>query len=160
MRDYTLDVRFRDGSRGTVDLTDEVENYEPFKPLRDKRRFAEVYTDGVTICWPNELDLAPNYLYARVHGLPIPDSMEASRRNEQEMSLRMLREFAGMTQEEVATELELPQSAISRFESRTDPKISTLQRYVSALGGHLEIAAVVGDRRIVLHGFDIETKNS
>jgi transcriptional regulator with XRE-family HTH domain len=80
--------------------------------------------------------------------------MEAARRNEQEMGLRMLREFAGMTQEEVASELELPQSAISRFENRTDPKVSTLQRYVGALGGHLEVTAVIGDRRIVLSGFN------
>lgn len=34
-----------------------------FEPLRDLKRFKEVYCDYGTICWPNEADLCPDLLY-------------------------------------------------------------------------------------------------
>src|SRR5262249_5678639 len=39
-----------------------------FEPLRDPARFAEVQVnaDLGTICWPNEADLAPEVLYAKI----------------------------------------------------------------------------------------------
>jgi hypothetical protein len=39
---------------------------------------------------------------------------------------------------------------MSRLESRGDHRISTLRRYVEALGGEIEITAVIGRRRIKL----------
>jgi DNA-binding XRE family transcriptional regulator len=67
-----------------------------------------------------------------------------------EMDLRELREAAGKTQEELAEALEKAQSEISRLEGRSDYRLSTLQRYVAALGGELEVVASFGNRRVRL----------
>jgi transcriptional regulator with XRE-family HTH domain len=65
-----------------------------------------------------------------------------------EMDLRALREAVGMTQEELARRVEITQSQLSKTERRDDHRISTLRRYVEALGGKLEIIAIVDGKRI------------
>ena len=67
-----------------------------------------------------------------------------------EMDLRGLREAVGKTQEELAEALKKAQSEISRIESRSDYRLSTLRRYVAALGGELEVVACFGRRRVRL----------
>lgn len=67
-----------------------------------------------------------------------------------EMDLRALREAMGLTQEELAERIAITQSQLSKMERREDHRISTVRRYVAALGGELEVVAVVGDKRIVL----------
>jgi hypothetical protein len=69
-----------------------------------------------------------------------------------QMNLRELRELSGLTQVEVAEATEMAQSELSRTERRDDHLLSTLRRYVEALGGELEVVAVLGDRRIRLRG--------
>lgn len=54
-------------------------------------------------------------------------------------SLQDFRRSIGMTQEEMAGKLKVKQTNISQFEARHDMNISTLRRYVEALGGTLEI---------------------
>lgn len=58
---------------------------------------------------------------------------------EEEMTLQALRKALAMTQEEMATHLQVNQENISRLEKRSDMKISTLQAYVEALGGTLSL---------------------
>jgi predicted transcriptional regulator len=67
-----------------------------------------------------------------------------------EMDLRALREAAGLTQGELAQRIEITQSQLSKMERREDHRISTLRRYIQALGGSLEICAVIGGKRIKL----------
>ena len=67
-----------------------------------------------------------------------------------EMDLRALREAAGLTQGELAAKVEITQSQLSKLERREDHRISTLRRYVKALGGELEVVAVVAGKRIKL----------
>jgi DNA-binding XRE family transcriptional regulator len=67
-----------------------------------------------------------------------------------EMDLRALREAAGLTQEELAAKVEITQSQLSKMERREDHRISTLRRYVKAMGGELEVIAVVHGKRIKL----------
>ena len=69
-----------------------------------------------------------------------------------EMNLRSLRELLGKTQEELARAAEMSQSELSRTERREDHLISTLRRYVEALGGKIEVTANFGDRQIRLSG--------
>jgi hypothetical protein len=69
-----------------------------------------------------------------------------------EMSLREMRELSGMTQVEMSGVAEMAQSELSRTERRDDHLLSTLRKYVEALGGELEVAAVFGDKRIRLRG--------
>jgi predicted transcriptional regulator len=76
----------------------------------------------------------------------------ASRAEERvrEVTLQELRQDLDMTQVQLARAADMTQSELSRLESRGDHRISTLRRYVDALGGKLEITAVFGKRRVKL----------
>jgi transcriptional regulator with XRE-family HTH domain len=52
-----------------------------------------------------------------------------------------IREAVGKTQVEVAAELRLGQGSVSKIERAADMYLSTLRRYVEALGGELEVLA-------------------
>jgi len=83
-----------------------------------------------------------------------PERVEASERRAREkvaeLTLAELREAAGKTQTEVAELTEQTQGELSRFERRDDRRISTLRRYIEALGGELEVFAVVNGKRVPL----------
>lgn len=66
------------------------------------------------------------------------------------MSLRSLRDSVRKTQGDVALATRMSQPQLSRFEARHDHLISTLRRYVRALGGEIEVVAVIAGRRIPL----------
>jgi predicted transcriptional regulator len=71
------------------------------------------------------------------------------------LSIRGIREAVGKTQVDVATVAGMDQSDVSRLEARTDfedCQVSTLRRYITALGGDLQLVAAFGDRRIILSG--------
>jgi transcriptional regulator with XRE-family HTH domain len=59
-----------------------------------------------------------------------------------EMPLQQLRAARELTQQQMATLLEVNQSEISRIEKRTDMYLSTLASYIRAMGGVLEVRAV------------------
>lgn len=63
--DYTLWLRFNDGTEGEVDLRDELEG-EVFEPLRDPAFFKSLAVALDTVTWPNGADFAPEFLYDRV----------------------------------------------------------------------------------------------
>lgn len=65
---------------------------------------------------------------------------------------RRLRKALGLTQAELAKLANMTQSEVSRFEQREDHRLSNLREMVEALGGKLEITAVIGDRRVRLEG--------
>lgn len=69
-----------------------------------------------------------------------------------EMSLREMREMVGKSQVDVAAEIETTQSELSRLERRDDFFLSTLKKYVAALGGELEVIAKFGDKTVRLRG--------
>jgi DNA-binding XRE family transcriptional regulator len=57
-----------------------------------------------------------------------------------EVLLQELRGLAGITQETVADRLGVQQAAVSRLERRDDMTLSSLKRYVAAVGAELEIS--------------------
>lgn len=57
------------------------------------------------------------------------------------LTLRKLREFAGLTQTDLAERLKIGQASISKIEHRGDVQISSLQKYVEAIGATLRIEA-------------------
>jgi predicted transcriptional regulator len=64
-----------------------------------------------------------------------------------------VREATGKTQVDVAATSAIDQADISRLESRADfddCQVSTLRRYLAALGGELELVAAFGNKKIVL----------
>jgi transcriptional regulator with XRE-family HTH domain len=62
------------------------------------------------------------------------------------MSLRDLRKAMNRTQVEVAKSLKVGQDAVSRYEQRADMLLSTLQGYVHAMGGELDLIVKFPDR--------------
>lgn len=61
-------------------------------------------------------------------------------------TLKDLRQAVAQTQEELAAALGVGQDTISRLEKRSDMLLSTLRRYVEAMGGKLELVAKFPDR--------------
>ncbi len=70
----------------------------------------------------------------------------------EQLTLKALRQELALTQAEVGRTAQMTQSELSRVESRNDHLTSTLRRYVEALGGELEIAAVFGPRHDLRRG--------
>ena len=64
----------------------------------------------------------------------------------EEMTLRELRLYRKMTQARLAKKLKIGQEGVSRIERRTDMSISTLNKYVSAVGASLRIEARFPDQ--------------
>jgi ribosome-binding protein aMBF1 (putative translation factor) len=75
-------------------------------------------------------------------------------------ALGELRRVRQLTQVELSRTMGRPQSTISRIERQGDMLLSTLAAYVEALGGHLEINAVVGGQRVALTAADSPTRRS
>lgn len=67
MGDFTVHIRFSDGTEGNVDLGDELHG-EIFEPLKDQALFGQVsvHPEFHTLSWPNGADLAPEFLYEKV----------------------------------------------------------------------------------------------
>lgn len=71
------------------------------------------------------------------------------------LTMRTVREAVDKTQVAVAQAAQMDQSDVSRLEGREtfgDCQVSTLERYIAALGGQLELVAAFGDKRIILTG--------
>ena len=66
------------------------------------------------------------------------------------VTLYRLREQRGFTQTALAEALDVTQGNVSRVENAADLYVSTLARYVKALGGELEINAVFQDQVVAL----------
>ncbi len=76
--------------------------------------------------------------------------MTYKRAMEDALALADLRAQRGATQTEVAENLGVTQSNISRIEHEEDLYLSTLRGYVAALGGELEVNAVFPDGKVTL----------
>ena len=61
-------------------------------------------------------------------------------------TLKDLRQAAERTQQDLAAALGVGQDTISRMEKRSDMLLSTMRRYVEAMGGTLELVAQFPDR--------------
>ena len=65
---YRLDVRFRDGTSGIVDISALVNSDSAgvFTSLREPSVFEAVRVELGAVTWPGEVDLAPDALYATI----------------------------------------------------------------------------------------------
>lgn len=68
-----------------------------------------------------------------------------------EMDLRELRELVGITQAELAEKMDLNQATVSKLErDQIETRVATLKRAVEALGGELELTAIIKGQRVRL----------
>jgi transcriptional regulator with XRE-family HTH domain len=74
-------------------------------------------------------------------------------RLEAEMRLRELRNSRDLSQADLADALDTDQGNVSRLERQADMYVSTLRRYLEALGGTLEIVAHFPDRDVRITQF-------
>jgi predicted transcriptional regulator len=70
-----------------------------------------------------------------------------------EMELRELRDALKITQVQLAKRLKTTQAAVSRLEKRSHMFVNTLRDYVEALGGEIEVRAILPDRTVSLTHF-------
>lgn len=70
------------------------------------------------------------------------------------LTLSELRESLGHTQSDVAKNMGVVQSALSKIEHQEDIQISTLSRYIKSLGGSLTIIARFPEQEVVIYQFD------
>ena len=65
---FRLFLQFEDGVEGEVDISEVVPFDGVFARLKDPCEFEKVYVDHEwgTICWPGNLDLAPEPLYEKL----------------------------------------------------------------------------------------------
>lgn len=68
----------------------------------------------------------------------------------EELTLQDLRKAQKLTQEQMATVLNIGQDSISRLEKRSDMMLSTMRSYVEAMGGSLELVARFPNRAPVI----------
>ncbi|HVZ69012.1 MAG TPA: helix-turn-helix transcriptional regulator [Rhizomicrobium sp.] len=71
---------------------------------------------------------------------------ETAREGAKIMSLRDVRKAFHKSQEDLAKALHMEQESISRIERRADLLLSTMRKYVSAMGGDLKLIAEFPDR--------------
>lgn len=67
-----------------------------------------------------------------------------------ETRLAELRARRGLSQAAIADALDVSQPNVSRIEQEDDLYLSTLARYVAALGGYLEVRAVFPEETVTL----------
>jgi transcriptional regulator with XRE-family HTH domain len=67
-----------------------------------------------------------------------------------ELRLADVRRRRGLSQAAIAEALEVSQPNVSRIEQEDDVYLSTLARYVAALGGHLEVLAVFPEETVTV----------
>ena len=70
LANYTLWLKYDDGTVGEVDLTELTEK-GVFKKIKDKAFFKQVYIDKETdaVAWNEDLDLCPDSLFLKLKGL-------------------------------------------------------------------------------------------
>jgi len=72
----------------------------------------------------------------------------------EEMDLADLRKARQLSQEELAQVLNIGQASVAKLEKRADMYVSTLRRFVEAMGGNLEIVARFPDHSIAIKKFE------
>jgi transcriptional regulator with XRE-family HTH domain len=76
-----------------------------------------------------------------------------------ELPLAELRQARRLSQEQLAAELHVKQPAVAKIEKKADMYISTLRRFIEAMGGQLEIRAHFPDGDVRINQFEeIEEK--
>lgn len=74
---YRIELRFDDGKSGVVDFSKYLERGGVFAKFRDLDYFRSFRVDAEigTLSWADELDIAPETLYAEATGSPLPSWM-------------------------------------------------------------------------------------
>jgi transcriptional regulator with XRE-family HTH domain len=96
--------------------------------------------------------------YKELRGRMSPESRARAQAKTQrlleEMALDELREARKLTQQNLAEILHVNQAAVSKLENRVDMYVSTLRKFVEAMGGELVISAHFPDGVVRIARFE------
>jgi transcriptional regulator with XRE-family HTH domain len=102
--------------------------------------------------------MAGRHPYADLRARMSPEARacaaEVADRLHLEMDLSELRRARRLSQEELAQTLHVGQAAVAKLEKRADMYVSTLRRFVEAMGGELEIVVRFPDRDVRIKSFE------
>ncbi len=101
--------------------------------------------------------MAGRYSFAKLRAGLSPEArtqveIEAQRLRD-EMDLAEIRRALKLSQEELAQTLQVGQAAVAKLEKRTDMYVSTLRRFIEAMGGELQIVARFPDHEVHIRNF-------
>ena len=71
----------------------------------------------------------------------------------EDMDLADVRRALKLSQDEIAQTLHIGQGSVAKIEKRADMYVSTLRRFVEAMGGELEIVARFADHSVKIKTF-------
>ena len=99
--------------------------------------------------------MAGRHSFAELRARMAPEAQaeaEALRLSE-EMDLAEVRRALKLSQDEIAQTLQIGQGSVAKIEKRTDMYVSTLRRFIEAMGGELEIVARFADHSVKIRNF-------
>ncbi len=82
--EYKIELVFEDGKKGIKDFRNYIKKGGVFSRFSDIEYFKKAHIDkewGV-LCWPDEVDIAPETLYSEVTGEPLPVWMKSEKNKE------------------------------------------------------------------------------
>ncbi len=89
--------------------------------------------------------MAGRHSFAELRARLSPEAQSAAeaeaRRLDAEMDLAEVRRALKLSQDELAQTLNIGQAAVAKMEKRADMYVSTLRRFIEAMGGRLDIVA-------------------
>ncbi|MGH7963854.1 MAG: helix-turn-helix domain-containing protein [Candidatus Binatia bacterium] len=101
--------------------------------------------------------MAGRHLFSTLRARMSPEARaranEKARALRGEMELTEIRHAHQLSQEELASLLGVGQAAVAKLEKRTDMYISTLRRFIEAMGGELRIIAHFPDHDVHIQNF-------
>jgi len=86
---YQIELTFEDGASGIVDFSKYVSRggvFEKFKDLEFFKNFT-IHGELGVLTWGDEIDIAPETLYAEATNSPLPDWMNAKQDDSEGVSL-------------------------------------------------------------------------
>jgi hypothetical protein len=78
--EYILELEFENGEIRLFDFTPYLEK-KPFDRLKETTSFYGAHVNYGTVCWPGELDIAPETLYD--NSVPMADASTINKLNEE-----------------------------------------------------------------------------
>jgi DNA-binding transcriptional regulator YiaG len=89
--------------------------------------------------------MAGRHSFAQLRARMAPEAQAKAEaealRLEEEMNLAEVRRALKLSQEEIAQTLQIGQGSVAKIEKRADMYVSTVRRFIEAMGGELEIIA-------------------
>ena len=100
--------------------------------------------------------MAGRHSFAELRARMAPEAARLMRgqapRLGEEMDLAEVRRALKLSQDEIAQTLQIGQGSVAKIEKRADMYVSTLRRFIEAMGGELEIVARFADHSVKIEG--------